>query len=63
MSSLKTDRKLIPRAMLNTTISKDVLDEFKCKCKENGIQMNTLIEAFMRQYNNGEFSLQIKRED
>ena len=63
MSSLKSDRKLVPRAMLNTTINKEVLEEFKSNCKENGIQMNTLIEAFMRQYNDGEFTLQIKRQD
>lgn len=47
---------------LNTTIKPEVLAEFKANCKKAGVPMNTLIEAFMRQYNEGGFYLKFGRE-
>lgn len=64
MSSLKTDSivKKEDRAVLNTTIRKDVFNQFKITCKKTGIPMNTVIEAFMRQFNTGEFYLKLGKE-
>lgn len=59
MSSLKIDIEQKKRATLNTTIDPDVFDEFKRSCKSAGVQMNTLIECFMRQYNEGCFYLSL----
>lgn len=61
MASMKTSAKQNQRAMLNTTIDKDVLDRFKVYCKERGYQMNTIVELFMRQFVNGEFVLKIDK--
>ena len=62
MASLKVDmEKPNNRAALNTTINKEVLEEFKKSCKMSGVQMNTIIEAFMRQYNEGGFYLKLGR--
>lgn len=57
MSSLQTKAKSSDRASLNTTIDREVFNEFKASCKKSGIPMNTLIESFMRQYSAGEFYL------
>ena len=58
MSGLKTDREVKrEKAMLNTTIDKKVFDEFKATCKASGMRMSTLLETFMRQYNDGEFTV------
>lgn len=59
MSSLKIDAKVNKRSALNTTIDAEVFEEFKKTCKREGIQMNTLIECFMRQYNDGGFTLKL----
>lgn len=59
MSSLKIDAEAKKRSALNTTIDSEVFEEFKKTCKLEGIQMNTLIECFMRQYNDGCFSLKL----
>lgn len=58
MSGLKTDREIKrEKAMLNTTIDKEVFEEFKATCKASGMRMSTLLETFMRQYSNGEFTV------
>ena len=62
MSSLKVEmEKPNNRGALNTTINDEVLQEFKKSCKMSGVRMNTLIEAFMRQYNEGAFYLKLGR--
>ena len=61
MASLKTDAQLEKRSVLNTTINKDVFEEFKKKCKQSGIPMNIIIESFMAQYNNGDFQICIRK--
>lgn len=59
MSSLKIDAVKKERSVLNTTIDAKVFDEFKKSCKSTGVQMNTLIECFMRQYTEGCFYLNL----
>lgn len=59
MARVKSDAVPQERAMLNTTIDKEVLDGFKAYCKELGLPMNILIQAFMQQFIDGEFQLKI----
>lgn len=59
MSSLKTDAKGKPRTMMNTTIKTDILIGFKAYCKELGYPMNLVLDCFMEQFMNDEFSLAI----
>lgn len=61
MASIKTDAKLKPRAMLNTTIKTEALESFKAYCKEIGYPMNMVLESFMEQFVNGEFILKIAK--
>lgn len=54
--------KLTNSGKLNTTINPEVLGAFRYKCKQQGVQMNTIIEAFMRQYVDGGFYLKFGRD-
>lgn len=63
MARIKSDAKQKPRAMLNTTIDTEVLDEFKAYCKELGLPMNLLVESFMRQFTEGSFVLKIGKNN
>ncbi len=49
-----------PRAALNTTVDKEVLEGFKKHCKTCGIPMNIVIEQFMKQFQNNEFVISMK---
>lgn len=51
------------KAILNTTIDEDVLNNFRNYCKIRGIQMNTVIEAFMRQFALGEFVIKLGKDN
>ena len=63
MSSLKTTiNNPKNRSALNTTIKTEVFNEFKKNCKVCGVPMNVLIEAFMRQFNEGGFYLKFGKE-
>lgn len=61
MSSLKTSAIAEKRSTLNTTIRKEILDEFKAYCKQTGFPMNMVLEAFMVQFVTGEFTMKIAR--
>ena len=47
------------RAMLNTTIRQDVMDNFRNYCKAMNCPMNMVLEAFMTQFSNGEFVIKL----
>ena len=49
------------RAMLNTTINKDVLDGFRSYCKNIGCPMNMVLEIFMEQFSDGQFTLKLAK--
>lgn len=49
------------RSMLNTTINKNVLDNFRDYCKEINVPMNVILEAFMGQFADGQFSLKLSK--
>lgn len=47
------------KAMLNTTINKEVLNSFRNHCKDIKCPMNIVLEAFMTQFSNGEFIVKL----
>ena len=47
------------RAMLNTTINADVLNNFREYCKTINCPMNTVLETFMSQFATGQFVFQL----
>lgn len=59
MASIKTKSVAKERSMLNTTIRTETLERFKSHCKEIGMPMNMILEAFMEQFANEEFVLKI----
>lgn len=63
MASIKIDGeyKNIERGVLNTTINKALLNEFKAYCKSEGVSMSTLLELCMKKYVNGEFKLDLMK--
>ena len=40
---------------LNTKVNKDILYKFKVKCKERGLVLNNVVEAFVSQYGKGRY--------
>lgn len=63
MARVKTDAVPQKRAMLNTTINEEVLNNFKAYCKELGFPMNMILESFMVQFVDGEFVLKIGKSN
>ena len=58
---IKVDVDRVEVAALNQKINKEVFDAFKVCVKEQGYQLNIILEVFMLQYANGRFNL--KTED
>lgn len=49
------------RAMLNTTINEDVLNSFRDYCKGINCPMNMVLETFMEQFSNGQFTFRLSK--
>lgn len=49
------------RVMVNTTISEPVADDFRRVCKEINCPMNMVLETFMRQFADGQFTFKLCR--
>ena len=49
------------RAMLNTTINDEVLDSFRDYCKGINCPMNMVLETFMKQFAEGQFSFKLSK--
>lgn len=49
------------RAMLNTTINEDVLNSFRDYCKGINCPMNMVLETFMQQFSEGQFSFKLSK--
>lgn len=47
------------RSMLNTTINEDVLNRFREYCKGLNCPMNMVLETFMDQFSQGQFSFKL----
>ena len=58
---IKVDVERVETIALNQKINKEVFDAFKVCVKEQGYQLNIILEVFMLQYANGRFNL--KTED
>lgn len=58
---IKSNAEPSKRAVLNTTINKTILKDFKAHCKNISFPMNMILESFMEQFTNGEFTLKIAR--
>ena len=56
MSEIKRER-----AILNTTINKEVLDNFREHCKQINCPMNTVLEIFMEQFANEQFTFRLAK--
>lgn len=50
------------KAVINTTVNKEVLQAFRDKCDYIGCNMNVVLEAFMRQFAKGEFSIKLGKK-
>ena len=49
------------RAMLNTTINENVLGNFRDYCKGINCPMNMVLETFMEQFADGQFSFKLSK--
>ena len=49
------------RAMLNTTINEDILNNFRDYCKHLNCPMNMVLETFMDQFSDGQFSFKLSK--
>lgn len=49
------------KAILNTTINKEVLDNFREYCQQINFPMNTVLETFMKQFADGQFDVRLTR--
>lgn len=49
------------KAVLNTTVDKDVKDAFNAQCRALGITMGMALEAYMRKFAKGEIEITIKK--
>lgn len=49
------------RSMLNTTIDSDVLNNFRDYCKNINCPMNMVLETFMQQFYEGQFSFKLSK--
>lgn len=58
---IKVDAERVEVQALNQKINKEIFDAFKICVKEQGYQLNIILEVFMLQYANGRFNL--KAED
>lgn len=44
---------------LNTTIDTNVLNDFREYCKDIGVNMNLVLETFMAQFSDGQFTFKL----
>lgn len=49
------------RAMLNTTINENVLNNFRDYCKGINCPMNMVLETFMEQFAEGQFTFKLSK--
>lgn len=48
------------RKTFTTTIEETIQKDFKIACVQNEVKMNDVLEAFMKSYINGEFTLELE---
>lgn len=50
------------RKTFTTTIEEDTQNIFKAACATNGLQMNNVLELFMKAYAQGRFKIELEYE-
>ena len=58
---IRAEAKRLPTKAMNIQVNKNILNDFRAKCKERGLVINNVIEVFVRQYGNRRYHL--NRED
>lgn len=53
--------KTTKKAMLNTTVNKETLDNFRDFCKSINTPMNMVLEIFMAQFAQGQFEFKLTK--
>ncbi len=51
------------KKQLNTTINGTVLDSFKTACDDYNLKMNTVLEALLQDFSNGDYDIIISRNN
>ena len=63
MNVPKSDTRPKNRTPFTTTLDTTTTARFKKYCKEQGIAMNIVLEAFMRQFCDGEFQIDLRKKN
>ena len=50
------------RKQFATSIEEDIQEEFKATCKNYGMQMNVILEMFMKEFSKGGFKLKLYKD-
>lgn len=50
------------RKAFATSIEESIQNDFKSACAKNGLQMNNVLEIFMRAYSDGRFKVELEYE-
>jgi antitoxin component of RelBE/YafQ-DinJ toxin-antitoxin module len=51
------------RKQFATSIDTDISDDFKKACDEYGLKMNTVLEALMKDFSSGNYSITVSKSD
>lgn len=46
-----------------TSIDTDISDKFKKTCDDYGLKMNIVLEALMKDFSNGNYTIKLKKND
>lgn len=49
------------RKQFATSIDTDISDDFKKACDEYGLKMNTILEALMKDFSSGNYSITVSK--
>ena len=54
---IRSEAERLPTKAMNLKVNKNILNDFRVKCKERGLVLNNVIEVFVRQYGNRRYYL------
>ena len=54
---IRAEAERLPTKAMNIQVDKNILHNFRVKCKERGLVLNNVIEVFVRQYGNRRYEL------
>lgn len=47
----------------STTIDKQVAQKFRAKCKQDGVNMSAILQAYMEKYNEGKVKIRFSKTE